>query len=129
MRGGLGDRRPLAEDHAFLAAHGDRPGELVQLYLEMKNLGSRPEGSQFVTDLACEIEIVDEAGRPRWSHRFRPEDLRLTYQSPLREYYHNFRFYLPNDLTPGRYRLNLRLTDRTQAAVLAVQAGLVQRRS
>jgi hypothetical protein len=105
---------PLPLDHAFLAARGDRPGELVQLYMEMHNLGSRPDGGQFVTDLACEVEIVDEAGRSRWAHRFRPEDLRLTSQSRLLDYYHNFSFYLPASLTPGRYRLVVRLSDRTQ---------------
>ena len=107
--------RPLPADHAFLAARGDRPGELVQLYMEMRNLGSRPDGGQFVTDLACEVEIVDEAGRSRWAHRFRPEDLRLTSRSRLLDYYHNFSFYLPASLTPGRYRLVVRLSDRTQA--------------
>ena len=105
--------RPLPEDHVFLAARGDRPGELVQLYMEMKNLGSRPDAGQFVTDLACEVEIVDERGRSRWSHRFRPEDLRLASRSRLMEYYHNFSFYLPESLTPGNYRLVVRLSDRT----------------
>jgi hypothetical protein len=107
--------RPLPEDHAFLAARGDRPGELVQLYMAMKNLGSRPDGRQFVTDLNCTVEIADETGRPRWSHRFRPEDLRLSSPGPLNEYYHNFSFYLPASLTPGSYRLTVRLSDRTHA--------------
>ena len=80
----------------------------------MKNLGSRQDGSQFVTDLACAIEIVDEAGRPHWSYKFRPEDLRLSHQSRLNEYYHNFSFYLPTGLAPGNYTLTVRLSDRTQ---------------
>jgi hypothetical protein len=106
---------PLPEDHAFLAARGDRPSEECQIYLEMKNLGSRPEAGQFVTDLACKFQIVDEQGKERWSFEFPLEKLRLVSRGPLIEYYHKFRFWLPENVTPGNYRLNVRLTDVTHA--------------
>ena len=108
--------RPLPEDHAFLAARGDRPGESVQLYMEMKNLGSRPDGGQFVTDLACAIEIVDEAGPgalvapiPARGSASGPPEPAPGVLSQLQ--------LLParRACRPGDYRLNVRLSDRTHA--------------
>jgi hypothetical protein len=105
--------KPLPESHLFLAARGDRPGELVQLYVEMKNLNSRPANGLYETDLASTVEVFDEAGQRRWVHRFRPDELTLVSRLRLGNYYHNFSFFLPSCLTPGKYHLTVTLIDQT----------------
>jgi hypothetical protein len=105
--------KPLPESHLFLAARGDRPGELVQLYVEMKNLSSRPTNGLYETDLASTVEVFDEAGQRHWVHRFRPDELTLVSRLRLGNYYHNFSFFLPSSLTPGKYHLTVTLIDQT----------------
>lgn len=105
--------KPLPSDHEFQAPRAGRPGEMVQLYVELKNFASDAKASGFETRLGAHIEIVDERGERKWFHRFRPEDLTLMSRHRLAEYYHNFSFYLPATLGPGAYELRVAVADET----------------
>lgn len=106
--------KPLPADHLFVAAQPDRPGELVQLYVEIKNFGSRSNQGLYETLLSSHVEIRDEKGETKWLHRFRPDDLKLVSRTRLGEYYHNYTFPLPSNLPPGSYHLIVVMTDETQ---------------
>lgn len=108
--------KPLPAEHEFVAARPDRPGELVQLYVELRNFASRASHGLYETRLASHIEIQDEAGRTRWRHRFRPDDLTLVSRTRLGEYYHNYTFPLPATLEAGVYTLIVEMSDITQPA-------------
>lgn len=106
--------KPLPADHDFVAALPDRPGELVQLYVGIKNFGGRPNQGLFETQLSSHIEIRDDKGQTRWLHRFRPSDLKLVSRTRLNDYYHNYTFTMPPALAPGAYTLTVVVTDETQ---------------
>lgn len=106
--------KPLPADHEFVAASGDRPGELVQLYVELRNFASEPKGGLFETLLSSQLEIQDAAGGKVWSHRFRTEDLKIVSQSRLGESYQSFSFAVPPGLQPGTYTLWVTMADETR---------------
>lgn len=115
---------PLPGSHEFQAAQPDRPGELVQLYVELKNFASEPAGGAFETRLSSQIEIRDAQGKVRWQHRFHPDDLKLVSpKTRLTEYYHNYTFALPV-LPAGIYELHVETTDETQAGRPTAEASL-----
>lgn len=105
--------KPVAEGHEFIAARSDRPGEIVQLYVELKNFASNPVAGLFETRLSSRVDILDENGQKKWSHRFQPDELKLVSRTRLAEYYHNFTFALPASLPPGTYSLAVEMTDET----------------
>src|SRR5205823_688148 len=43
--------KPLADGHAFMAPTADWPGEMVHLYVEVRNVASVPQGNLFETRL------------------------------------------------------------------------------
>lgn len=106
--GGFGDYVPLPADHVF------RSGELVRLYVEMRNFQSdrreiAPGQMVYVTELGGRAEIRDFTGKPVWSqefHRDRPDQS----QSLRTDYFEHYRFCLP-ELSPGPYTLWLWVKD------------------
>lgn len=104
----FGVYEPLPEDHVF------RPGELVRVYVELKNFTSERRETVsghalYVTQLASTAEIRDYSGRQVWEetfHRDRPEQS----QTPRQDYYDHYRFCLP-ELPPERYTLWIKVTD------------------
>ncbi len=104
---------PLPPDHEFVAALPDRPGELVQLYVEIKNFACRQNHGEFETRLASRIEIQDDKGKEKWSHLFDPNRLKLVSRTRLGEYYQHYTFLLPANLPPGFYTLIVEMTDQT----------------
>src|SRR5262249_46016651 len=62
---------PLPEDHALQAATGDGPGELVQVYVELRNFTNKQNRQFSVMQLACSVEIIsNETGKPVWGHDY-----------------------------------------------------------
>lgn len=109
---GFGIYQPLSEDHTFVAAAGDRPGERVRLYVELRNLTGEPRRGLFETDMEASVEIADDNGVRKWRHQFRAEDVKLVSRLRLTEYYQSFGFHLP-ELAPGTYRLTVLMSDTT----------------
>ena len=105
--------KPVSDRHEFFAANSDRPGEMVQLYVEIKNFSSIAAPNGFEANLSASVEITDEKGQRKWSHRFRSEELKLVSRTRLNDYYHSFSFYLDPCLTPGLYHVTLTMVDET----------------
>lgn len=107
--GGYGDYAPLAADHVF------RAGELVRLYVELRNFQSErreiaPGQMVYVTELAGRAEIRDFSGKPVWSQEFNNRDRPDQSQSLRTDYFEHYRFCLP-ELSPGPYTLWLWVKD------------------
>lgn len=105
--GGYGNYVALADAHVF------RAGELVRLYVELRNFRSdkRAEAGQtvFVTELSAKAEIRDASGKAVWSHEFQ-RDKPDQSQSLRTDYFEHYRFCIP-ELEPGSYTMSLSVRD------------------
>jgi hypothetical protein len=87
---------PLPPDYAFQTGSDGLPGELVQVYVEVRNVICRPRGSVYETTLKGHVEIHDFRGKCVWQHDFdnKPERSR----TPLQDNYVEFHFNVPAGL-------------------------------
>jgi hypothetical protein len=98
----FGVYQPLEGRHAF------RPGEVVAVYVEMRNFTCEPKGDMYQTHLGSKVEVLDAAGQRAHRFDFDAADASL---SPRQDYCHVGRFLLPR-LPAGDYTLRLTVTDR-----------------
>ena len=109
----FGMYQPLEEGHCFVASEQPgQPGELVRLYVELRNFASVPLGSGFETKLASRIEIRDAQGKMVWESDFDAEKRQLRTLSRLNDFFSTYNFMTPN-LPPGTYQLVLTIADET----------------
>ncbi len=112
----FGVYKPLEEDHVFLASRqtsGKKcPGELVQLYVELGNVGAEQHGSYHVTRLSSTVEIRNHKGERIWFYRFDDRKQPIRARSLLHDYYNNYSFYVPH-IPAGTYTLTIRVADET----------------
>jgi len=110
---GFGAYEPLPEQHAFRAASKERPGEFVQLYVELKNFASEAiKEGEYLTKLACTLEIHNTKGEIVWTHTYDRAQTTHPRHTRLNDFYSNYSFYVPA-LAPGNYRLTVQITDET----------------
>jgi hypothetical protein len=112
---GFGQYRALQEDHAFRARSGDRPGDQVTLYVELRNFALQPCRQGYVTRLSSAVEIADAGGKQLWYHSFKDwEDKEgpLYRQAAWNDCFGNYCFYMPH-IPPGSYTLTLTIRDLT----------------
>ena len=110
---GYGDYKPLPEGHAFGAASANRPGDLVQLYVELRNFANEPRQGWYVTRYSSAVEICDSRGELVWSYRFDDEAKPIRSRTQLHDWYNNYLFHIPKNLPPGTYRLTIQVADET----------------
>ena len=86
------------------------PGHEVLLYTEIENFVSAPTvDGEYRTSLKSLIEITDSKGKIVWTKGFpSTEDF---CRNPRRDYFHNYQFYIPEDLSTGAYVLKLTIVD------------------
>ena len=86
------------------------PGHEVLLYTEIENFISAPTvDGEYRTSLKSLIEITDSKGKIVWTKGFpSTEDF---CRNPRRDYFHNYQFYIPEDLSTGAYVLKLTIVD------------------
>jgi hypothetical protein len=96
---------PLLEGHEF------RPGELVQIYVELRNFSTERRDRFFLTHLASSLEIHDYKGHIVWRED-RPESVnRPDLSRSLRhDLFMNCRFCVPQ-IPQGSYTLWLQVAD------------------
>jgi hypothetical protein len=110
---GFANFEPLPDDHAFLARTDRRPGDLVQLYVELKNFASKEtKDGDYLTKLACSLELKDIHGEKVWSHTFDKNDTTYRRSACVNDYHGNFSFYVPA-LPAGTYQLTIQVVDET----------------
>jgi hypothetical protein len=105
-----------------------RPNTRAQLYLEVKNLGSRPSGNEFITHVHATVEIRDAYGKmvelidPEDYRRRVPVarfDERLVSHSPLRDFHVRIIFSAPP--APGVYTITAELRDAATGRTVKTQ--------
>ncbi len=110
---GYGNYKPLPEGYAFAAPINDRPGEPVQLYVELQNFLSEPRHGAYETRLSSAVEIRDSRDEVVWTHRFGDEQAPARFRTQLHDWYANYTFPVPNAMPPGSYRLTIQVSDET----------------
>jgi hypothetical protein len=116
---GFGQFDPWPEDHAFLSRPAPRYGELVQVYIELKNFVSEQvKEGDYVTKLACSLEIKDSRGeRVKFHHgettyQCNRDETTHHCRSRLNDLHENFSFNVP-PMPPGTYLLTIQIVDET----------------
>lgn len=88
-----------------------RPKEQVILYVEVDNFSAEKKGPEgFETELQGSYQIFDERGQIV-AERQLPLD-RETCRNFRRDYFLAYPIYMPDQISPGRYRLELTIEDR-----------------
>lgn len=105
--------KPLPEGHGFVPSSPTSPGELVQLYVELRNFVSELRGDHFETRLSSTVEIADGNGRRIWFYGFDDGKTPIRSRTMLHDWFSNYTFYAPH-LPPGTYRLTITVTDETR---------------
>ncbi len=95
----FGKYDPLPPDHAFQAGSDGRPGERVQVYVEVRNFACRPRGGAYETALQGHVEIHDFRGAVVWEKDFDYGPDRSA--TPRQDYFLAFIFNVPPRLAPG----------------------------
>jgi hypothetical protein len=112
---GYGQYRALPEGHTFRAG-GDQPGELVKLYVELRNFALLPCPQGYLTRLSSSMQICDAAGKQWWEYRFKEQEARdgpLYKRAPWQDCFGCYRFHMPH-LPPGDYTLTVTIRDLTR---------------
>jgi hypothetical protein len=111
-----GRHKPLPDSHSFLPACGDRPGEQVLLYVELRNVGSIRKGTCYETRLSGMVKIhpegADARSAPAYSRNLKAQNRPLRTPTLCNDYFHSYCFYLPS-MPAGKYVLTLEVTDET----------------
>ncbi len=105
-----------------------KPNAQVQLYLEVRNLGSQPVGDGFVTSVQAAVEVKDAYGKP--VEQIDPDDRkrrvpvvkyekRLDSRSPLHDFHVLYIFSAP--AAPGVYTITVELRDATGRRTVKTQ--------
>jgi hypothetical protein len=100
---------PLPDDHGFLAGADRRHGELVQLYVEVRNFVNRRNGNFYETSLASRLEIRDAQGGLAARMEFPAQPDRSL--SARQDYFIHYQFHVPAMMEPGDYWVTITLRD------------------
>jgi hypothetical protein len=112
----FGEYEPLPEEPVF------RYGDPVQVYIELHNLTTRPNGPLHETILTKTVRINGSQPIPAGGQPHRPDVLlQLPVQVnqsriPRHDWYLNCSFYLPPNLPVGTYTLEIDIQDVTELA-------------
>jgi hypothetical protein len=101
MRTGI--YQPLPDDYAF------RPGETVELYMELRNFSCEAKEAEYRTHVTTVIEIRDDRGEVLSRYEFE-RDRPDIGQAPRQDYFHICRFPVQG-LAAGQYTLTAHVTD------------------
>jgi hypothetical protein len=116
----FGQYEPLPPDHQFRAGCGDRPGEFVQVYVEVKNITNRPRGPIYETDLSSTLQIFNAQRQEVW--RWKSAAVERSH-SPRQDCFINFQFPVPR-LPQGLYTLRIEVCDKAGAVPRTASCSL-----
>jgi len=108
----------LPEQHPF------RPGELVEVYVAVRNYTTTQHGDHFEIRLASSLEIKD-GDKPAQPEK-KPVAREHLDRSrvPRHDHFFSYRFYVPENLPPGRYTLQIKIADQLSTTKREAQRGL-----
>lgn len=112
---GFGRYETLPADYRFQAAAEGCPGERVQVYVEVRNFSARPRDGQFATALDSVLEVRDAQRRKVAVMKL--GECQDVSRTPRHDYFLNFQFHVPPQLSPGLYTLWVTVKDTTDGPV------------
>jgi hypothetical protein len=86
-----------------------KPGQEVQLYIEIENFAVESTSQGYETGFQGSYRIFDEMGRPVFDHSFPAAS--ETCRNRRRDLFIRYRTWIPKQLYPGRYTLQLQVED------------------
>jgi hypothetical protein len=104
---GFGKYQPLPESYGF------KPGDLVQLYVELQNLTDERQGKDYGFHLLTNIAIIDFKGKSIWHYKFDDPGPNFSL-SERHDFFHLCFFHIPIDkprIASGLYTLYVKITD------------------
>jgi len=110
--GGYGQYKPVPDGHVFQAGTPGNPwgGELVKVYVELRNITWVPRDSYYVAALHGTIRIRDAEGLV-WSYNLRNREPALEkVEQPRSDWFRSYDFFVPN-MAPGKYTLTIEVAD------------------
>lgn len=110
---GYGQFTPLPDGHAFHPGQGRQAGDMVQVYIELRNLNCELRDRYYVTSLVSTVSIRDSQGTPVWTYNYRKRETPLRSLLPRYDCYRAYDFFVPA-MPPGKYTLTLEVTDETR---------------
>jgi hypothetical protein len=114
---GYGSFKRLPADHEFQPTQGRRPGEKVQIYLELRNFASEHRNGYYETCLESTVTLtsVTADGKEfKWEKNFQDGRTPLRSLTPRNDCFNMYTFCVPPNLPPGQYRLTIQVTDQTR---------------
>jgi hypothetical protein len=105
--------KPLPEGYEFQPKVNDRPGESVQVYVELRNLASQPRGNGYETVLHSTIKIYDSDNKEIFMRNYPGREGPFRTLTPLPDFYKGYNFFVPT-MPPGRYTLTIEVRDVTR---------------
>jgi hypothetical protein len=115
----FGKYSPLPPDYAFQTGGAGLPGELVQVYVEVRNVVCRPQGPVYQTDLNGRVEIHDFRGNRVWYQELECSPDRS--RTPLQDNYVTLAFNVPRGLpADSAYTLWVYVKDTGEEGVVKV---------
>jgi hypothetical protein len=91
------------------AAYSFTPGQETLLYAELENFASEATERGYHTSLRSSYEIFDERGARIDEHEFAVTEEYC--RNPRRDFFIRYFVYLPKEIGPGRYTLQLTIED------------------
>jgi hypothetical protein len=104
---------PLPSSHTYQAGVAGQPGDLVQVYVELRNFTTQAQGDTFTTALATSLQLHDCDQPPKLVWREdRPARVERS-RSRRHDCFLNCHFYVPPRLPTGDYVLTIQVRDVT----------------
>ncbi len=113
-----GEYRALADDHEFKAGSGSQSGDLVQVYVQVRNMTCEKRHGYYETKVSSTVRIRDAQGAECVLRNFSGRDgsgrdgcLRDKTIRPDQSLIYNF--YVSKKMPPGNYTLSVEVRDET----------------
>lgn len=99
------------------------PGERCLAYLEVRNFASKQTDQEFETKLGCDLSLENAAGQTVFNQTF--PDIVDKCVTPRRDFFCHFLFSMPTTVLPGKYKLRIRIVDRTNSSTSEAVADVL----
>jgi hypothetical protein len=109
---GYGEYKPVRAGHVFKAGSPQgKWSDLVQIYVELRNITCTERDGAYFTSLNGVIQIRDAQGAELWQWNCRASQPPLQRDDqPRSDWYRRYDFWMPN-MPPGKYVLTIEVTD------------------